>query len=438
MNTATIGIDFGTTNSSIALVNSSGDVELAHFSELGVPTDSYRSLLYLEQVKERGINTLKSWSGPAGVEHYLSAEGNGRLMQSLKSFLSSRSLQTTEIFGRRHTFLSLIARILQDLRQKAEDQFGVRINAAVVGRPVQFVAADNEDDNQYAENRLKEALHAAGYESVDFELEPVAAARYYESTLDHDQLILIGDFGGGTSDFSLLRVGPGIRRRGRTAADLLGNAGIGLAGDAFDAKIVRHLVAPALGAGSEMRSMNKILPVPGWVYTKLERWHYLSFLKGRDVMEMLRGVQGHAMEPEKIKALIHLIKEDLGFRLHRAVQAVKCDLSYRSTATFQFSDGSVEIEAALDRNVFEGWIAEEIEKIQTCVDSLLSRSGARYEEVDAVFLTGGTSFVPAVRRIFETRFGGNKIRAGNEFTSVAHGLALKNSLSAPSSTAPGR
>jgi hypothetical chaperone protein len=438
MNTATIGIDFGTTNSSIALVNSSGDVELAHFSELGVPTDSYRSLLYLEQVKERGINTLKSWSGPAGVEHYLSAEGNGRLMQSLKSFLSSRSLQTTEIFGRRHTFLSLIARILQDLRQKAEDQFGVRINAAVVGRPVQFVAADNEDDNQYAENRLKEALHAAGYESVDFELEPVAAARYYESTLDHDQLILIGDFGGGTSDFSLLRVGPGIRRRGRTAADLLGNAGIGLAGDAFDAKIVRHLVAPALGAGSEMRSMNKILPVPGWVYTKLERWHYLSFLKGRDVMEMLRGVQGHAMEPEKIKALIHLIKEDLGFRLHRAVQAVKCDLSYRPTATFQFSDGSVEIEAALDRNVFESWIAEEIEKIQTCVDSLLSRSGARYEEVDAVFLTGGTSFVPAVRRIFETRFGGNKIRAENEFTSVAHGLALRNSLSAPSSTAPGR
>jgi hypothetical chaperone protein len=438
MNTATIGIDFGTTNSSIALANSSGDVELAHFSELGVPTDSYRSLLYLEQVKERGINRLKSWSGPAGVEHYLSAEGNGRLMQSLKSFLSSRSLQTTEIFGRRHTFLSLIARILQDLRQKAEDQFGVRINAAVVGRPVQFVAAENEDDNQYAENRLKEALHAAGYESVDFELEPVAAARYYESTLDHDQLILIGDFGGGTSDFSLLRVGPSIRRRGRTAADLLGNAGIGLAGDAFDAKIVRHLVAPALGAGSEMRSMNKILPVPGWVYTKLERWHYLSFLKGRDVMEMLRGVQGHAMEPEKIKALIHLIKEDLGFRLHRAVQAVKCDLSYRSTATFQFSDGSVEIEAALDRNVFEGWIAEEIEKIQTCVDSLLSRSGARYEEVDAVFLTGGTSFVPAVRRIFETRFGGNKIRAGNEFTSVAHGLALKNRLSAPSSTAPGR
>jgi hypothetical chaperone protein len=127
----------------------------------------------------------------------------------------------------------------------------------------------------------------------------------------------------------------------------------------------------------------------------------------------------------KIKALIHLIKEDLGFRLHRAVQAVKCELSHNSAATFKFTDGAADIVATLERNVFEGWIADELEQIQSCVDSLFSRSGARCEEVDAVFLTGGSSFVPAVRRIFETRFGENKIRTGNEFTSVAHGLALK-------------
>lgn len=426
MKTAVIGIDFGTTNSSVAFANASGNVELAHFSDLGTLTDSYRSLLYLERVREGGVNALKSWSGPAGIEHYLSGDGDGRLMQSLKSFLSSRSLQTTDVFGRRHTLISLIARILRDLREQAENQFGIKIHAAVAGRPVTFVGAENEDDNHYAENRLREAFREAGYESVEFELEPVAAARYYESTLDRDQLILIGDFGGGTSDFSLLRVGPTIRRRGRTAADLLGNAGVGLAGDAFDAKIVRHLVAPALGAGSQMRSLGKLLTVPGWVYLKLERWHYLSLLKGRDTMEMLRGVQGHALEPEKIKALIHLIKEDLGFRLHRAVQAVKCDLSYNPVATFKFSDGVVEIETSLERAVFEGWITEELEQIQTCVDSLLIGAGVRREKLDAVFLTGGSSFVPAVRRIFERRFGGSKLRAGNEFTSVAHGLALKS------------
>ncbi len=430
MKPATIGIDFGTTNSSIAFANGSGNVQLARFIHLGAPTDSYRSLLYLEQLKERGVNTLKSWSGPAGIEHYLSGDGNGRLMQSLKSFLSSRSLQTTEVFGRRYTLVSLIARILRDLRQEAENQFGVKIAAAVVGRPVQFVGAENDDDNHYAENRLREAFREAGFASVEFELEPVAAARYYESTLDRDQLILIGDFGGGTSDFSLIRVGPGVKtsekkKPRRKAADLLGNAGIGLAGDAFDAKIVRHLVAPALGAGSQMRSLDKLLPVPGWVYNKLERWHHLSFLKARDTMEMLRGVQGHALEPEKIRALIHLIKEDLGFRLHRAVQAVKSELSHNATATFKFSDGYVEIETALARDVFESWIADELGQIETCVDSLLSSAGAQRDQVDAVFLTGGTSFVPAVRRIFQTRFGDSKIRAGNEFTSVAYGLALK-------------
>ena len=247
MKTAIIGVDFGTTNSSVALANDSGVVELAHFSELGTPTDSYRSLLYLERVREGGVNALKSWSGQAGIEHYLSSEGSGRLMQSLKSFLSSRSLQTTEVFGQRHTLISLIAKILRDLRQQTEDQFDIKTNSAVVGRPVQFVAAETEDDNKYAENRLREAFREAGYESVEFELEPVAAARDYESRLDRDQLILIGDFGGGTGDFSLLRVGPTIRRRGGIAADLLGNAGVGLAGDVFDAKIVRHLVAPASG-----------------------------------------------------------------------------------------------------------------------------------------------------------------------------------------------
>ena len=426
MKRATIGIDFGTTNSSIALADRSGKVELARFTELGTPTDSYRSLLYLEQVKDDGVNRLKSWSGPTGIEHYLSADGGGRLMQSLKSFLSSRTLVTTEVFGRRQALISLIARILRDLREQGEERFRVKINSAVVGRPVQFVGAETEDDNKYAEHRLAEAFREAGFESVEFELEPVAAARYYESTLNHDELILIGDFGGGTSDFSLLRVGPTIRRRGRKASDLLGNAGVGLAGDAFDAKIVRHLVAPALGAGSQMRSLDKTLTVPGWVYSKLERWHYLSFLKARDTMEMLRGVQGHALEPEKLKALIHLIKEDLGFRLHRAVQAVKCELSHHSAATFKFSDGVVDIETTLERRVFEGWIAEELEKIETCVDSLLMSSGTRREQVDAIFLTGGSSFVPVVRRIFESRFGADKIRAGNEFTSVAHGLALRS------------
>jgi hypothetical chaperone protein len=420
-----IGIDFGTTNTSIAFAGRSDEVRLAKFPYLGNLTDAYRSLLYLQQVKDGGVNALKSWTGPEGIEHYLSADVKGRLIQSLKSFLSSRTLQGTEVFGRRYTLEDLIARILRDLREKSEHQFGIKIRSAVVGRPVHFVGAETKEADKFAEDRLRLAFDSAGYESVEFEMEPVAAAHYYESTLNHDELILIGDFGGGTSDFSLVHVGPTVRRKGRVPGDIVGSAGVGIAGDSFDAKIIRHLISPALGSGSQLRSLGKILTVPNWVFIRLERWHYLSLLRGRDVLNMLRGVHAQSLEPEKIGALIHFIKEDLGFHLHRAVQKVKSDLSNGPAATFQFSDGFVDLRATVERTSFEEWISEELGQIALCVDSLLSSSGVLPKDVDMVFLTGGSSFVPAVRRIFETRFGEQRIRGGNEFTSVARGLALK-------------
>jgi len=436
MSTHAIGIDFGTTNSSIARAHSSGEIELCRFPSAGGITDAYRSLLYLEQMRERGVVSIKSWTGPEGIEHYLAAETKGRLVQSLKSFLSSRSLHSTDVFGRRFRLEELIVRMLRDLRVKAEAQFGQTIHSVVAGRPVRFVGAEKDDDNTYAEGRLREAFRLAGYESVEFELEPVAAAHYYEAALDHDELILIGDFGGGTSDFSLLHVGPTIRKRGRSPKDLLGNSGLGLAGDAFDAKIVRNLVSPALGKGSGAESLGKVLPaVPNWVYSKLERWHHLSFLRTNTVMNMLNTAKVQALEPEKIEALIHLIREDLGYHLHRAVQKLKCDLSENATARFHFSDGFIELEDSVNRTSFEEWIEEDLKRIETCVDGLLASSGVTASDIDRVFLTGGSSFVPAVRKIFESRFGAPRIRSGNEFTSVARGLALKalDSVRSPAS-----
>jgi hypothetical chaperone protein len=316
--------------------------------------------------------------------------------------------------------------MLTDLRSQAERQFKSPVSYAMVGRPVRFVGAETEEDEEFALGRLREAFRAAGFEQVDFEMEPVAAAYAYESTLDHDELILIGDFGGGTSDFSLLHVGPGVRKRGRTARDLLGNSGVGLAGDAFDARIVRKLVSPALGSESFARSLDKVLPaVPAWIYSNLERWHYLSFLRTANVVEILRSARLRALEPEKIEALVTLIDEDLGYHLHQAVQRVKFELSHEETAQFRFHDGSMDIDIAVTRAEFEGWIADELRTIEQCVDSLLQTSAIGRGEVDRVFLTGGTSLVPAVRRIFIDRFGEERIRTGNEFISVARGLALR-------------
>jgi len=426
-----IGIDFGTTNSSVA-ISRGGALELISFPSLQGLTQSYRSVLYLEQLKHAGRNQLKSYTGPGAIEHYLAAETPGRLIQSLKSYLPSRSPTGTEVFGRRYTLEELIARILTDLRLAIERHLGEPVRRATVGRPVRFVSAETHEDDTFAVSRLDAALKIAGFDEVAFEFEPIAAAYAYESTLDRDELILIGDFGGGTSDFSLLHVGPGVRKLGRRGSDLLGNAGLGLAGDAFDARIVRKLVSPRLGSESLERTFSHapdrpapIIPaVPAWIYANLERWHYLSFLKTRSVSEMLKAARARAQEPEKIAALITLIDEDLGYQLHQAVQRLKVELSHAEEAEFRFRDGSMEIDAKVTRAEFESWIGDELAAIERTVDGLLARAGVAPEDVDRVFLTGGTSFVPAVRRIFDQRFTTDRVRTGNEFTSVAMGLAL--------------
>lgn len=409
------------------MASDSGEVTLSRFRapENGL-TESFRSLLYLQRHTEAARTTIQSWSGPLAIERYLKADDEkGRLVQSLKSFLASRGLQSTEVFGRRIALEDLVARILKDIRAEAEEQFGPAVRRAVVGRPVRFVGSHGEEDDAYALSRLADALGKAGFEEVSFEYEPIAAAYHYEAGLDHDELILIGDFGGGTSDFSLLHVGPSHHRRGEERI-VLGNEGLGLAGDAFDAKIVRHLVSPELGARTEMRSGNKLLPVPNWVYHKLERWHHLSFLKSQETLNMLKSVAKQALEPEKLQHLLYLVQHDLGYHLHRAVQRVKVELSAREQTVFRFRDGDVELEAPVSRAEFENWISEELDAIQTSVDKLLANTHVEPSEVDMVFLTGGSSFVPAVRRIFELRFGVGKIRTGDEFTSVARGLALRS------------
>lgn len=401
-------------------------MRLVRFPSGGGDTESFRSVLYLEQHKNAGRRHIQSWTGPVAIEQYLGAEHKGRLIQSLKSYLSSRLLTGTEVLGRHYTLEDLISRMLADLRLHAERQFEMPVRNAMVGRPIRFVGAETKADETYALGRLRHAFELAGYAQVEFEMEPIAAAYAYESTLDHDELIMIGDFGGGTSDFSLLHVGPGVRRRGRKADDLLGNAGVGLAGDAFDARIVRKLVSPALGSDSMARSGKKILPaLPAWIYANLERWHYLSFLRTNSVMELLKGARARALEPEKIEALMMLVDEDLGYQLHQAVQRLKFELSSSECAEFCFREGGLELRIAVTRAEFESWIADELARIEQCVDRLLSTSGVDSRTVDRVFLTGGTSFVPAVRRIFETRFGFERVRTGNEFTSVASGLALR-------------
>ena len=213
-----------------------------------------------------------------------------------------------------------------------------------------------------------------------------------------------------------------LRHNERT---VLGNVGVGIAGDAFDAKIVRHLISPALGSNSMARSLNKLLPaLPAWVYANLERWHTLSFLRTRSVNEMLRTAEKRALEPERIAALRAVVEHDLGYRLHQAVQRVKVELSSRTEAEFVLDAESLHLRRLVTRASFEEWIRPEMLQIEASLKLLLEQVSVAAEEVDCVFLTGGTSLVPAVRRIFTDRFGDEHVRSGEAFTSVAYGLAL--------------
>ena len=383
-----VGVDFGTTNSAVAFVDSSGAPRLAQFPSVHGPRSTFPSVLYFEPKRS-------SVAGAAAIERYLASEPKGRFVQSLKSYLADRTFEGTAIGAQHYTLEKLIALIGKHMGEQLGFASWPVPRRIVLGRPVHFsVPADTELD-AFAAGRLLDALHRAGFEDIVFEYEPVAAAYAYEARLRHDERILIGDFGGGTSDFTIVGVGPGIRQRGRRASDILGTDGVPIAGDAFDKRIIRHLVAPRLGMGGEYLSPpDKFLPVPAWPYERLERWHYLSFLKSPSILDMLARIQRTASTPERLEAFLGLITHELGFQLHEAVQRMKFELSVGTSSTFLFESGPVAIRKTVTRADFERWIADELTQMSSCVDRLMAASRLDARDIDRVFLTGGSSFVP--------------------------------------------
>ena len=421
-----VGLDFGTTNSAVAVVGGDGP-RLAEYSTADGWSDIFPSVLNFQRIAAAVGTRVRVSAGASAIARYLEEETRGRLIQSLKTCLADRRFDGTTIFGRPYLLEDLVALILRHLLRQASETLGPIPRRAVIGRPVHFSTGHGHADDSFAADRLMAAVRRCGFEEVVFEYEPVAAAYSYERTLDHDELILIGDFGGGTSDFCVLRVGPSARRERRGSNAILGTAGVAVAGDAFDRRIVRRLVAPRLGMDAEVLSPpDKRLPMPAWPYERLERWHHVSFLNNTRDLGKLDRLRQRALPPDGIEALIHLVQEDLGYQLHESVRRTKFGLSAHETAEFSFECGSIAIREQVQRRDFEQWIREELDLMARCVDRLLSSVGVPASAIDRVFLTGGSSFVPAVRRLLADRLGERKITTGGrELTSVATGLALR-------------
>jgi hypothetical chaperone protein len=418
-----VGLDFGTTHSAIAVWEGRGAPRLASFASGDAHTAAFRSILHFEPDPDDERRPPRVRAGPGAIARYLETAGDGRLVQSIKSFLASPLFERTEIFGAVYELEDLVGRLLAELREAAEATLGPLGARVVVGRPVRFAGDAKHLDERLALSRLRSALARAGFDDVHFELEPVAAAHHYGLRIERPERVLIGDFGGGTSDFSVLQLTPGADR---AHAEVLGTSGVGVAGDAFDAKLVRERVAPALGRGTRYRNaFGEVLPVPAWLYAHLERWHHLSFLKAPPALALLADLEREALEPERIRAFARLVREDRGFHVYRAIESAKHELSREAKSRVRYRDAGFALDTAVARREFEDWIAGELAKLERCVDEVLAQAGVGAGAIDRVFLTGGSALVPAVRAIFARRFGAERIRGGEELTSVASGLALR-------------
>ena len=401
-----VGIDFGTSNSAVAVCE---DDASPHLVDYGGHGSVMRSVLYFEPGG-------KVFSGTPAISRYLDNESEGRLVQSIKSYLASRTFERTLILGRSWTLANLVGRFIRALREASDRPLG---NRAVVGRPVRYWGAESDDDNERALGRMREAMRLAGFDDVDFVPEPVAAAAAYATRVRERQRVMIADFGGGTSDFSILEVEP------NRPVTVLANAGIGIGGDSFDAEVIDHAVAPLLGKGSGYRdAFGAETPVPAWLFQRLRRWHMLSFLKAPKTMALLDRVEHGSTDPMAIERLRILIEEDLGLALHRSVERLKLTLSSDEAGTLKFISPGIAVARHVARDAFDEWIAAELDGIRDTLESALQRATVEVGAIDCVFATGGSSLVPAIRSLLAEALPRAEIVGGEELTSVASGLAL--------------
>jgi hypothetical chaperone protein len=413
---ASLGLDFGTTNSVATLINPQGESQAIGFSHDGDTVQACRSVMTFWREEEGRLSVPKMEIGPWAIDEFLELDGDCRFIQSFKTFAASPLFVNTVINNKAWSFEDLLSAFLRRLGERAGSPFPKRV---FVGRPVRF--AGTRSDDTLARTRYDAALSKAGFDDINHVYEPVAAAFFFAQRLERDATILVADFGGGTSDFSIIRFKRGAKTK---SAQALAHRGIGIAGDNFDQRIIDNVVSPLFGKGSDYTSDGKILPVPKAFYARFAQWNQLSIMRHtRDYQDLIK-LERQANEPAKIQAFIDFLDAEASYLLYRAVANAKTALSHADTTQFHLTIGKNRLQQSLTRADFESWIAPDLAEIDACVSDSLLAAGLNEGGIDRVFLTGGSSYVPAVKRQFEDRFGAGKVETGDQFVSIAHGLSL--------------
>ncbi len=404
------GIDFGTSNSTVAVLRGNATalapVEGDH---LTIPSAIFFSF------------SEGPLFGRRAIRDYTDAEP-GRLMRALKSILGQSLFhEKTRLQRQRLALPDVLGMFLGRLKEKAEAFAGRPLDTVVLGRPVQFVEGDVEADRR-AQSDLESAARALGFRHIGFQYEPIAAALEYERSVTREELVLIVDIGGGTADFSVVRVSPERAKTADRASDILANRGIRVGGTDFDRMISMRYVMPEFGAGSSFGV--KQLELPPSIFLDLSTWSRINFLYSAKTLSMVRSLHQEAAERNKTARLLRVLERHDGHRIIEGVENAKIDLSSVASTTLDLTRVIDGLRIPLDRAAAASAVAPGVARIETMIAATLHDAGVEPSEIDTVFLTGGGALMPEIRAGVCRAMGRNEIATGDMFGAVGKGLGL--------------
>jgi hypothetical chaperone protein len=448
-----IGLDFGTTNSGAAVFDGQR-VHVFPLDPAGRDPTVVRSVLYITREQEvfvgqeavdtyyrqnigRPSQMARRYVGEVEVvasemffvrDVYVLVDEltPGRLLRSLKSALSG-DYEGTTIFERYYSLEELIAIYLRELRERVEAEAGEPVDGVVLGRPVTFVGSEDDVSNRRAEERLRRAAEMAGFREVAFELEPVAAALHYELTVEKPQDVVVFDFGGGTLDITVMRVGGDPTER-----QIFGTGGVGIAGDVFDQRIIERLLLDHFGRGTTVRLSahgeawgDDEVSFPDQYTDPLVHWQTIPELNRPDALRFLELAQVTGSHPARIRALESLLVNNYAMRLVDEVEQAKIALSSDYFVAIQLTGEDIDIWQPITRSQFETFISDAVKRIEACLLDTVERSGLGVDEIDAVVRTGGSAQIPCFVAMLERVFGPEKVVLSSVFSGVTSGLAIR-------------
>lgn len=409
----TLGIDFGTSNSAMAVRQPGGQARMVVVEGAAHPT--------LPTALFFNAEDHSTHFGRDAVSHYLSGT-EGRLMRSLKSLLGSALLQEkTAVHNSLVSYQDIISLFLRMLAAKARDELGGMPGRVVMGRPVHFVDGDSARDQQ-AEDALRDAAHGAGFENVSFQFEPIAAALDHEQRITRESLVLVVDIGGGTSDFTVVRLGPDRMRHADRSRDVLATTGVHIGGTDFDRRLSLELLMPLLGfrhVGPTGRE------VPSRVFFDLSTWHLIQWSYSPRAVRDAQGLRTDYADARLHARLMQVLNERLGHRLANTVEQAKIAASLSGGDAPMVLDWiEPGLGSAVTAQGLVQFLAQPLEQVVACAQECAQLAGLASQGLDAIYLTGGSSALRPLRAALRVAFPDTQQLEGDLFGGVAAGLAV--------------